>query len=165
MPARKFFKAALNRLRARVLKRGKAAGVSDEARHKLRIALKNLRYGVDFFAICLANGKRRQAYKKQMSALQDLLGIRNDIVGAKTYLKELREEIGPEAERILSSSGVGMRGMQPPLTRQSASHGKNSNGWNLFLRIRSFHILSQCALEIATENRSRIEFNVCKRAF
>ncbi len=49
MPARKFFKAELSRLRARVLKRGKAAAVSDQARHKLRIALKNLRYGVDFF--------------------------------------------------------------------------------------------------------------------
>jgi triphosphatase len=100
MPARKFFKAELSRLRARVLKRGKAASVSDQARHKLRIALKNLRYGVDFFDL-FGNGKRRQAYKKRMSALQDLLGMRNDIVVAKTYLKALREETGPEAERAL----------------------------------------------------------------
>ena len=100
MRTRKFFKAELSRLRARVLKRGKAAGVSDQARHKLRIALKNLRYGVDFFDL-FGHGKRRQAYKKRMSALQDLLGVRNDIVVAKTYLKELREETGPEAEQIL----------------------------------------------------------------
>ncbi len=95
-----FSRTELSRLRARVLKRGKAAGVSDQARHKLRIALKNLRYGVDFFDL-FGNGKRKQAYKKRMSALQDLLGIRNDIVVAKTYLKELREETGPEAEQIL----------------------------------------------------------------
>lgn len=101
-PARKFSKTALNRLRARVLKRGKAAAASDEARHKLRIALKNLRYGVDFFADLFGNCKRRRAYRKKMSALQELLGIRNDIVGAKTYLKELRKETDPEAERILS---------------------------------------------------------------
>ncbi len=100
MPARKFFKAELSRLRARVHKRAKAANVSDQARHKLRIALKNLRYGVDFFDL-FGNGKPRQAYKKRMSALQDLLGFRNDIVVAKTYLKELRTETGPEGEQIL----------------------------------------------------------------
>ncbi|MEQ1882915.1 MAG: inorganic triphosphatase, partial [Burkholderiales bacterium] len=43
--------------------------------------------------------KRKQAYKKRMSALQDLLGVRNDIVVAKTYLKELQEETGPDAEQ------------------------------------------------------------------
>jgi CHAD domain-containing protein len=100
MPARKFFKAELSRLRARVLKRAKVASVSDQARHKLRIALKNLRYGVDFFDL-FGNRRGRQAYKKRMSALQDLLGIRNDIVVAMTYLEELRKETGPEADRIL----------------------------------------------------------------
>jgi inorganic triphosphatase YgiF len=98
--ARKFFKTELDRLRACVLKRGKLAAASDEARHKLRIALKNLRYGVDFFDL-FSNRRRRQAYKKRMSDLQDLLGTRNDIVVAKTYLKELREETGPEEDRIL----------------------------------------------------------------
>ena len=99
-PTRKFFKTELSRLRARVLKRAKVASVSDQARHKLRIALKNLRYGVDLFDL-FGSGKRRQAYKKRMSALQDLLGMRNDIVVAKTYLKELRADTGPEAEQIL----------------------------------------------------------------
>jgi triphosphatase len=98
--ARKFFKTELDRLRARVLKRGKLAHASDEARHKLRIALKNLRYGVEFFDL-FSNRRRRQAHKKRMSDLQDLLGTRNDIVVAKTYLKELREETGPEEDRIL----------------------------------------------------------------
>jgi CHAD domain-containing protein len=100
IPARKFFKAELSRLRARVLKRAKAASASDQARHKLRIALKNLRYGLDLFDL-FGSGKRRQVYKKRMSALQDLLGMRNDIVVAKTYLKELQVETGPEAEQVL----------------------------------------------------------------
>jgi CHAD domain-containing protein len=55
---------------------------------------------VDFFDL-FGNRKRRQAYKEQMSALQDLLGTRNDIVVAKTYLKEFRAETGPEAEQVL----------------------------------------------------------------
>lgn len=100
MPTRKFFRAELSRLRDRVLKRARTANVSDQARHKLRIALKNLRYGVDFFDFP-GNRRARQAYKKQMSALQDILGMRNDIVAAKTYLKELREETGPETEQVL----------------------------------------------------------------
>ncbi len=98
--ARKFFRAELSRLRARVLKRAKAVHVSDQARHKLRIALKNLRYGVDFFELP-GNRRGRQTYKKRMAALQDLLGMRNDIVAAKTFLKELREETGPQTEQVL----------------------------------------------------------------
>ena len=132
VPGRKFSDAALNRLRARVLKRGKAAVVSDEARHKLRIALKNLRYGVDFFADLFGKRKRRQAYKKKMSALQELLGIRNDIVGASTYLKELRKEIDPEAERILSF-------IQGWYAREAAVADKAiSKSWKKFKRAEPF---------------------------
>jgi triphosphatase len=101
VPVRKFSKAALGRLRSRVLKREKAAAGSDEARHKLRIALKNLRYGVDFFTALFGKTRRRRAYKKKMSALQDLLGVRNDIAGANAYLKELRAEIDPNAEPVI----------------------------------------------------------------
>jgi len=100
-PARKLFRAELNRLRSRVMKREKAAAGSDQARHKLRIALKNLRYGVDFFAGLFGHARSRRAYAKRMAALQDLLGLRNDIVVARIYLKELRDEIGPEADRIV----------------------------------------------------------------
>jgi triphosphatase len=99
--ARKLFKAELNRLRARVLKREKSAAVSDEARHKLRIALKNLRYGVEFFGDLFGKDKRRRAFRKRMSALQDHLGLRNDIVIARIYLKELSDEMGLEAERMM----------------------------------------------------------------
>jgi inorganic triphosphatase YgiF len=102
MSVEKFSKAALDRQSARVLRRGKKiATVSDEARHKLRIALKNLRYGVEFFGELHGNHKRRRVYKKKMSALQDLLGIRNDIVVARSYVEQFREEVSPEAECVL----------------------------------------------------------------
>ncbi len=102
MSTRKFLEVALDRLRARVLKRGKGiAALSDKARHKLRIALKNLRYGTDFFGDLFANRKRRQAYTKDVSALQNLLGVRNDIVVARPYVERLRGEAGPEGERAL----------------------------------------------------------------
>jgi hypothetical protein len=41
------------------------------------------------FLICSAK-QTRQAYKRRMSALQDL-SVRNDIVVAKTYLKSFEE--------------------------------------------------------------------------
>lgn len=100
-PARKLFRAELNRLRSRVLKRERAAGVSDQDRHKLRIALKNLRYGSEFFGDLFGKDKQRQAFRKRMSALQEHLGLRNDIVVARIYLKELRDEMGPEADRMM----------------------------------------------------------------
>ena len=99
---RKFSKDALDRLLVRVLKRGKGvATISDEERHKLRIALKNLRYGVEFLGALFVGRERRRTYIKKLSALQGHLGIRNDIVVIRTYSEELRGEAGPEAERIL----------------------------------------------------------------
>ncbi len=99
---RKLSGPALCRLRARVLKRGKGiATLSDKSRHKLRIALKNLRYGMDFFGDLLANRKRQRAYTKKLSALQNLLGVRNDIVVAGPYVEQLRGEAGSEVERAL----------------------------------------------------------------
>ncbi len=129
---RKFSKAVLDGLRARVIKRGKVAADSDEARHKLRIALKNLRYGMVFFADLRGSRKRRQSYKKKMSALQDLLGVRNDIVGARTYLEELREEVGPEAEKIVEF----ILGWQ---AREAAAADKAiSKSWKKFMRAEIF---------------------------
>ena len=78
-----------------MLKREKAAGVSDQARHKLRIALKNLRYGVDFFDGLFGSAKSRRAYAKRMAALQDLLGLRNDIVVARIILERASGGDGP----------------------------------------------------------------------
>jgi inorganic triphosphatase YgiF len=131
VPTRKFSEAALDRLR--VLKRGKRiATVSDEARHKLRIALKNLRYGVEFFGALFANRKRKKAYTKKLSAVQELLGIRNDIVVAKISLKELREQTGPEAERILGF-------IQGWYAREAASADKAiSKSWKKFRRADIF---------------------------
>jgi CHAD domain-containing protein len=119
-------------LKDRVLKRGKAANISDKAQHKLRIALKNLRYGGDFFADVFGNRKRRRDYKRKMSALQELLGIRNDIVGAKTYLKELRMEADAEAERILSY-------IQGWYAREAIVADKAiSKSWKKFKRAKDF---------------------------
>ena len=51
-------------------------------RHKLRIAVKKLRYGTDFFASLFPKSKARKArklFEKVLKAMQDALGKLNDI--------------------------------------------------------------------------------------
>ena len=90
-PIRKLASDCLRRLRARVLKRGRRLGhISDKARHKLRIALKDYRYATEFLGGLF---KRRGKVKTSLctlSKLQDLLGAHNDAVMARKLLGELQ---------------------------------------------------------------------------
>lgn len=89
-PARAFAREALGRLHARALKRGKRlAELPDAARHELRIALKNLRYGAEFFGTLFGGRRKVRRYVATVSALQDLLGAHNDVVGARQLLDAL----------------------------------------------------------------------------
>lgn len=96
--AKVFAKQALDKLHTRVLKRGKGlADQSDEKRHELRIALKNLRYGAEFFGGLF--GRRRIAsYVRRISVLQDLLGAHNDGASAKHFLRKVPARLGGNAE-------------------------------------------------------------------
>ncbi|WP_341678437.1 inorganic triphosphatase [Niveibacterium sp. SC-1] len=59
--------------------------------HRLRIRLKRLRYGLDFFAP-LWPGKRLASFQKKLTALQDDLGQVNDAVTGNRLLAELAGE-------------------------------------------------------------------------
>ncbi len=88
MPIQKFAKLVLCKLQSRVLKRGKGlAELSDEDRHELRIALKNLRYGVEFFGELLGHRKRRKSLADTLSGLQDTLGDINDAANFKSFVE------------------------------------------------------------------------------
>lgn len=98
-PAREFAAWTVGRLNARALKRGAAfPDIPDAARHELRIALKNLRYAVDFFSNLFEHRRRKNSYLSRVSKLQDLLGAHNDAVGAKRLLDELSASHGPGLE-------------------------------------------------------------------
>jgi CHAD domain-containing protein len=64
------------------------AQLSAEDRHNCRIAVKKLRYAVDFFS-GLFPGKSAQRLLPLLANLQDRLGTLNDLVTAKTKLEEL----------------------------------------------------------------------------
>jgi CHAD domain-containing protein len=72
---------ALDRLHRQALKRARDIDWRDaEQRHALRIAVRRLRYGVDFFAGCFpAHGKTL----RKLEELQNLLGELNDIAVAR----------------------------------------------------------------------------------
>jgi triphosphatase len=73
----------LSRRRRKVLKRAKGlAALDPEARHQVRIEIKKLRYGTEFFGPLFAGRKakeRRRAALKALESLQEILGELNDI--------------------------------------------------------------------------------------
>ncbi|MBJ6124606.1 CHAD domain-containing protein [Microvirga splendida] len=81
--ARDFAKAELSRRFKRIRKLAKhLRDVDDEERHELRIRIKKLRYGTEFFASLFKSGKaqkRRKAFSSLLEELQENLGDLNDL--------------------------------------------------------------------------------------
>ncbi len=67
------------------------ADLSVAERHKLRIALKKLRYAAEFFR-SLYDDKPARRYIQELSAFQDALGHLNDVATATRLLHELHED-------------------------------------------------------------------------
>ena len=64
--------------------------LSDDALHELRLAVKKLRYVVNFFEN-LYPTKQAKAYRKHLAGLQDRLGYLNDVAVADTLVRELAD--------------------------------------------------------------------------
>jgi len=80
-PASVFAATALHWLHRRVLKRGRhLLELPPPARHEVRIALKNLRYGTEFFGDLFAVAGMTRSYKRQCADLQEVLGLYHDKV-------------------------------------------------------------------------------------
>ena len=85
-----FAKEVLTRLHVRACRRGKKLPqISDEDRHQLRITLKKLRYGAEFFGSAFKKRSRLKSFLRRIAELQDLLGAHNDIVTSRRFLDEL----------------------------------------------------------------------------
>jgi triphosphatase len=100
MPAHRFAVDALDWLHHRSMKRGtKLLQRSDAERHALRIALKDLRYGIEFFSSLFGHtGKVRNALRL-LGILQDVLGANNDVVTAAQLLQEISKDGDPDVLR------------------------------------------------------------------
>ncbi len=100
-PAMNFATSLLGRDHRRVEKQGEAfAELSTAERHKLRIRIKELRYGLDFFA-SLYPAPAAKAYLNALARLQDSLGIMNDIAVARRLLDEARLRTVSAARQVI----------------------------------------------------------------
>ncbi|MBL8251315.1 MAG: CHAD domain-containing protein [Candidatus Competibacter sp.] len=100
-PALAFSTPLLERNHRRVVKRGEAfAELSAEARHGLRIRIKELRYALDFFASCYPSASVK-AYLAALSQLQDSLGIMNDAAVAHRLLDEMGLTSSSAARQVI----------------------------------------------------------------
>jgi CHAD domain-containing protein len=89
-PVIDFAARTLDRLDRKTRRRGKHFDDLDaDARHRVRIALKNLRYAADFFGPLFHPRRAMRRYGRRAAALQDLLGVLNDAEVAAKMLGRL----------------------------------------------------------------------------
>jgi CHAD domain-containing protein len=124
-PVVELARTLLEKRHKRVRKLGRHfAGLSDAERHKVRLALKKLRYGVEFLG-ALFPGKAAKRYSRAASSLQDVLGQLNDQAETRNLLGQLANgaPARPANERLALERGVGfMLGWQAQnLTDQRAA--------------------------------------------
>nr|WP_255626524.1 CYTH and CHAD domain-containing protein [Phyllobacterium sp. KW56] len=133
-PLTKFASNVLTHIERKVLKRGRHfRHLRPEARHKLRLTLKKLRYATEFFLPLFANRASTGKYLKQLSRLQDVLGEANDIRTSRTLLSNIRERAeSPDLHRAIGA----VIGWQGHLETTSAS--RMNTRWGKFKRTAQF---------------------------
>jgi len=133
LSTRKFAIGALDKLIGRVLRRGRdVLNLSDEARHSLRISLKKLHYGAEFFGSLFDRPRKMRSYIDRVSKLQDILGAQNDAAMAKHFLDKLCETSDGRTDRASGFVlGWYARG-------KSAADEKLSGAWKKFRGSKPF---------------------------
>nr|WP_252393736.1 CYTH and CHAD domain-containing protein [Candidatus Rhodoblastus alkanivorans] len=102
-PVAVFAAQALDRVHKRVRKRGKKlVTLPDEQRHQVRIALKNLRYGGEFFAACFNEARDATPFLRAAANLQGLLGAHNDAASADHFLCQSHATEAARAAGVVS---------------------------------------------------------------
>jgi inorganic triphosphatase YgiF len=95
-PAREWSAKLLERRHRKARRLGRhLAQASSRERHRLRIQLKKLRYGAEFFR-SLHPGPRTGRYIERLADLQDVLGELNDAATADRVLGSLLSRLPPE---------------------------------------------------------------------
>jgi len=96
-PAVVFAARALEATFKKVRKRGRGfEALRAEARHELRIALKSLRYAVDFLGPLFRPASAVRDYAEKAAALQEMLGAANDAAVAESLLVRIDTSRQPD---------------------------------------------------------------------
>ncbi len=106
-PLLDFAAGVLDRQHRRVRKRGRRFAELDAAgRHRLRLAVKKLRYALEFFADLFA-GKRVDPYLDRLADLQEVLGEQNDIAVSRLVAERLATDAtGPALPEVAFGAGM-----------------------------------------------------------
>jgi inorganic triphosphatase YgiF len=145
-PVAELASRALSKAHGKLLEQG--AGfetLSKSGRHEVRIALKRLRYALDFFGNVF-DGDARKKYIKRLARLQDDLGRMNDVAVAERMLAQLagieREgstDPAPVASRSqLSFAAGGILGWHR--RRAAEIEPQMVRDWNAFVRSKPFWV-------------------------
>lgn len=130
-------KRLLNRQQARARKRGRKAKDDDEATlHRLRIALKKLRYTAEFLAPLYPRRKVKQ-YVRELRGLQELLGAINDIAHVRatmtSFLRETDNKRTSPGERYAAGLVAGWyRALRPQIAKRARKR------WKKFRKVDAF---------------------------
>jgi triphosphatase len=128
----KFSSRALDALYTQTKKRGKRAhGTYDSRTHKLRIALKKLRYAAEFFAP-LYPKRRTKKYIKALKGLLDALGAANDAHGVSGVLALMGD--GPDLGFAKGAVNGWYKAREKRLARRAM------RAWRDFKRLKPFWI-------------------------
>lgn len=132
-PIRAYVSDELEARYERVRKRGRKLEQLDAPElHQLRIAVKKLRYSVDFFA-SLSDPDKVKALRSRLTRLQDALGVVNDAATMRTLLAEGfakgRSAAATEARGILLGWSAG---------RGDALRHDVTRAWKAFRRSETF---------------------------
>jgi CHAD domain-containing protein len=107
-PIDEFASHLLGRRLRKALKRGQDfAQLSAEERHRLRIALKKLRYATEFFE-ALYPEKQTRPYLAALKDLQDGLGHLNDVAVAQRLIGSLLDGAGRNGDRAGLEGAAGL---------------------------------------------------------
>jgi CHAD domain-containing protein len=104
-------------------------------RHRLRIAMKKLRYGSEFFAP-LYDAKKVRDFVDPLKELQDLLGHLNDVAQVRSVLARLMMTEAADAHAELSHAAGLIQGWHQ--ARAERVSGKAAKRWKKFKQAETF---------------------------
>ncbi len=132
-PAFSFARRVLSLHHAKVLKRGRHfSALAAPERHRLRLAVKKLRYVSDFLLPLCTDRKSARQFTSRLSELQDELGAFNDMATTGSLLTHLvagSAESGTAAAAIMGWQAHAMVGAESRLRSAWRSFSKTRAPW------------------------------------
>jgi triphosphatase len=132
-PAIRFADRTLDGLRAKVLKRGRHfKSMTPGERHKLRLAVKKLRYASDFLMPLYGGCKAAKRFVSRLADLQEELGRYNDMATTRDFVARLGEDPAGRSEAagaVIGWQAQGLASAEPRLRAAWRAFGETRPPW------------------------------------